>query len=665
MSVQNSSFDLEQTVESLSRFPEENPNPVLRVSSDGMLLYANTASRALLDFWKIDTQEKLPGHLAAQISSIFAQEKPKIIEEEIGELFFTLNFTPVPAAGYLNVYGADITETREMRDARDSAEKADRTKSEFLANMSHEIRTPMNGIMGMAELLCRTNLDNKQRMFADVISKSSSALLTIINDILDFSKLDAGKLLLSPAPFSLADAIEDVATLLSSNIADSELELIVRIDPALPKMFVGDIGRIRQIATNIIGNAIKFTEHGYVLVDVTGEAAGADNYRLQFRVLDTGIGIPKEDLGRIFEKFSQVDGSATRVHEGTGLGLAISTSLIKLMGGKIAVESEVGKGSAFTYDIELPAHAEEAPQKRVPVDVSGARILIVDDNHVNLSILNELLEAWQFQSTSCASGADALNLLHSSVQLKAKPDLVILDYQMPNMSGGDVVQVMRDNHALNDIPVIILSSVDTVEHQEQLAQLTVQGHLTKPARSSLLLETIISVLQVAEKSIPKPPSQPLKVDPPKEPTRLRLPTITTPIQSGGAADVDILIAEDNEVNQFVYEQSVGELDYTYKIANDGKEAVAFFQAHRPRIILMDISMPEMNGLEATKMIRDMEAQSGSHTPIIAVTAHALTGDMEKCLDAGMDDYLSKPLSPDRLVEKISEWLTKADQRKRA
>ena len=665
MAVQNSTIDLEQSVESLARFPEENPNPVMRVSPDGALLYANSAAQLLVEYWKISVQEKLPAQLAAQIGGIFAGARPEIIEEKIGASIFALTFTPILAAGYLNVYGADITESRKMRDARDSAEKADRTKSEFLANMSHEIRTPMNGIMGMAELLSRTQLNSKQKMFADVISKSSSALLTIINDILDFSKIDAGKLVLSISPFSLVDAIEDVATLLSTNSAEKDVEIIVRIDPSLPNMFVGDIGRIRQIVTNIMGNAVKFTEEGHILVDVTGEAADSKRYRLQFRVTDTGIGIPEEQLGRIFEKFSQVDGSATRVYEGTGLGLAIATSLIELMSGKISVESKVGEGSTFTYDILLPVHIEEKAPNYIPIDVSGAHVLIVDDNDVNLAILKELMAAWQFHSTACSSGVEALAHLRSAAGQENEPDVVILDYQMPNMSGADVLRELRGDHAIAETPVVILSSVDTAEHEQELAHLCVQGHLTKPARTSLLLETMVGAIHASDHIVAEPPSQQKTTSETNKPINAKKPYLSAKRKASDIDDFDILIAEDNEVNQYVYEQTIGELDYTYKIADNGEDAIAFYQACRPRVILMDISMPVLNGFEATKKIRQLEAQEGIHTPIIAVTAHALAGDMEKCLEAGMDDYLAKPLSPGRLEEKIDEWIDKSENRKRA
>ncbi len=655
---------LEQSVDSLARFPEENPNPVMRASPTGTLLYANTASRDLLNLWKMSTQDHFPTHLATQINDIFIGGETKSIETDADDAIFILDITPIPEAGYLNIYGIDVTETRQMRAARDTAEHADRAKSEFLANMSHEIRTPMNGIMGMAELLTKTKLDNKQKMFADVILKSSSALLTIINDILDFSKIGAGKLQIDAAPFSLPEAIEDVATLLSSNIRDKDVELIVRIAPTLPKFFIGDVGRIRQIITNIMGNAIKFTDKGHVLVDVTGKPTDENKYRLDFKIVDTGVGIPEDQRDRIFEKFSQVDGSATRKHQGTGLGLAIASSLIDLMGGKIGVDSEPGDGSTFWFNICLSKDTDEQVEDPIPVDVSGARILVVDDNDINLSILNEQMKQWGFFATSCSSGVDALNMMRSAGESHTRPDLIILDYQMPGMSGTDVVRKMRNEVTVKNIPVIILSSVDTAEHDKDLDSLLVQGRLIKPARSSLLLKTIIGVLQdhFGVASIKKFIPITLDKTDGDQYVEKKIPTIATAAPNYAVntdpqkdSALDILIAEDNEVNQIIYEQVIKPLGFSYRIANDGREALDLYRTHRPKIILMDVSMPEMNGLEATQAIRSIEAERSTHTPIVGITAHALTGDMEKCLDAGMDDYLSKPLSPELLASKISDW----------
>ncbi|MEM7215804.1 MAG: ATP-binding protein [Pseudomonadota bacterium] len=407
---------------------------------------------------------------------------------------------PRSRGGFVVTY-TDITEEHrkqlEIETARKLAQNADKAKSEFLANMSHEIRTPMNGVLGMAELLARTELDPKQQTFTDVIVKSGTSLLSIINDILDFSKIDAGQMQLDPAPFALADAIEDVAALMSSRVAEKDLELIVRIDPGLSQMFVGDVGRIRQVVTNLMGNAVKFTEKGHVYVNVSpaqGDAEAGETQRIRFEVADTGIGIPEDDLVRVFDKFSQADTSASRKHEGTGLGLAITTSLIQLMQGKIGVESVVGKGSNFWFEIDLPT-CEGGRMKRVPVDVSGARILVVDDNPVNRSILSEQMASWKFESVCARDGREAIAFMRECIRSEIDLECIVLDYHMPGMNGGGVVKAMHSDPELNEIPIVMLTSVDQTEDGHAFSSLGIAGHLTKPTRSSLLLETIVAVVQ--------------------------------------------------------------------------------------------------------------------------------------------------------------------------
>ncbi|WP_192182130.1 response regulator [Mesorhizobium amorphae] len=546
------------------------------------------------------------------------------------------------------------------------AEAADRAKSEFLANMSHEIRTPMNGVLGMAELLAKTDLTSRQKTFTDVIVKSGNALLTIINDILDFSKINAGQLTLDPAPFRLSEAVEDVATLVSARVAEKNLELIVRVDPRLPSFVVGDAGRFRQIITNLLGNAVKFTEKGHVLVDVGGDVVDGV-IQLKVRVEDTGIGIPAEKLQNVFEKFAQVDGSSTRRHEGTGLGLAIAARLVDLMGGKIGVESEIGRGSVFWFAVPLPAHQQAARDEIVPVDVTGARVLVIDDNPVNREILLEQLKSWSFDCAAAESGAVGLAFLDRASQLGASVDCIILDYQMPGMNGADVARAIAADSRLAAIPVVLLTSVDQVDFGKMVIDFGIAAYLTKPARSAILLGTVISVIQKAGAQVGKArfvrePAAP-QASPPAAPafTVIRGPAIPAPVapESATAANgpIDILIAEDNDVNQLVFGQILNGLGLSYRIAGNGRTAVEMYRALRPKLILMDVSMPEMNGYEATGAIRAIEQQSGSHTPIIGVTAHALKGDREKCIEAGMDDYLPKPVSPDRLGTKIGTWLS--------
>ncbi|MCQ8874237.1 MULTISPECIES: response regulator [unclassified Mesorhizobium] len=545
------------------------------------------------------------------------------------------------------------------------AEAADRAKSEFLANMSHEIRTPMNGVLGMAELLAKTDLTPRQKTFTDVIVKSGNALLTIINDILDFSKINAGQLTLDPAPFRLSEAVEDVATLVSARVAEKNLELIVRVDPRLPAHVVGDAGRFRQIITNLLGNAVKFTEKGHVLIDVGGEIVN-DVVQLKVRVEDTGIGIPAEKLQNVFEKFAQVDGSSTRRHEGTGLGLAIAARLVDLMAGKIGVESEIGRGSVFWFAVPLPAHQAAARDEIVPVDVTGARVLVIDDNPVNREILLEQLRSWSFDCAAAESGAVGLAFLDRAFQLGAAVDCIILDYQMPGMNGADVARAIASDSRLSAIPIVILTSVDQVDFGKMIIDFGIAAHLTKPARSAVLLGTVISVIQKARSQVGKARfvREPIVQAPLAAPpafTVIRgpaMPVAAAPESTTAPnGPIDILIAEDNDVNQLVFGQILNGLGLSYRIAGNGRTAVEMYRALRPKLILMDVSMPEMNGYEATRAIRAMEVSTGAHIPIIGVTAHALKGDRDKCIDSGMDDYLPKPVSPDRLGTKIGTWLS--------
>ena len=554
------------------------------------------------------------------------------------------------------------TDITDFHNAIKKAEAADRAKSQFLANMSHEIRTPMNGVMGMAELLAATELTQKQKNFADIIVNSGDALLTIINDILDFSKIDAGEMEIHPVPFDLADAIEDVAILVSSRAVEKDIELAVRIDPSLPSALVGDAGRLRQIITNLVSNALKFTVEGHVLIEASGDVvsnAQGNTAKLKIAIQDTGVGIPEEKQATIFDKFTQVDNTATRTHEGTGLGLSICKSLVELMDGQIGLESTLNEGSTFWFEIELPAHEDSKKRNVTPTDVSGAHILIIDDNKVNREILSEQMGSWGFDSKMAGSGEEGIALLKAAPNFGAPFDAVILDYHMPDMNGVEVANIIRQDDELCSTPIVMLTSVDDNDLNEALAAIKVQGHLVKPAKASQLLETLIDALQSGK-------STKIEVAAPRESAEA---TVSKVIYENGkkqiSGSVDILIAEDNEVNKTVYEQILKQTDYTYEIAENGQVALERYQVLKPRLVIMDVSMPVMNGLDATHALRELEAGSDVHTPIIGATAHAMTGDMEKCLDAGMDDYLSKPISPNRIMEKIDKWLAQPATKARA
>ncbi|RFB92009.1 hybrid sensor histidine kinase/response regulator [Rhizobium leguminosarum bv. trifolii] len=555
----------------------------------------------------------------------------------------------------------DVTDLKsreeELRQLLSRAEAADRAKSEFLANMSHEIRTPMNGVLGMAELLAKSNLDTRQKTFVDIIVKSGNALLTIINDILDFSKIDAGQMKLRRAAFDITEAVEDVATLLSSHAAEKNIELLVRAAPDLPAAVIGDAGRFRQIVTNLVGNAVKFTERGHVFVDVGFQAAGGGEIMASIRIEDTGIGIPAEKLESVFDKFSQVDASSTRRHEGTGLGLAITAGLVDLFGGYLNVESEWGKGSVFTVNLPFAVAAARLEPKPLPINVQGARILVVDDNDVNRRILTEQLSLWGFDGVAAEGGGTGLAILEAAADLGVSVDAVVLDYHMPDMNGADVARRLRADRRFAELPIIFLTSMDISGTEKEFAALNGHAHLMKPARANVLRNTVVEVVRASR----------VKQASEAEIARLQAAAAApvpapAPVPPQRAAEfVDVLVAEDNEVNQIVFTQILQGTGLSFLVVENGEEAVAAWERHTPRIIMMDVSMPVMNGHQATQTIREREKGQGHRVPIIGVTAHALESDRELCLDAGMDDYMSKPISPELLEEKIRQWLGKDEQ----
>ena len=560
------------------------------------------------------------------------------------------------AADSFSGTGFDIT---HLKEAELRAEAADRAKSEFLANMSHEIRTPMNGIMGMAELLQNCDLGPRETDFVKTINRSGQALLTIINDILDFSKVEAGHMELDLAPFHLRDAIEDVTSLLSSRVSESGVDLLLRVQPDLPSTFVGDVGRIRQVLTNIIGNAVKFTMEGHVLVDVSGQVEG-ETASLTINIEDTGIGIRADKLDTIFDEFKQADNTTTRQYGGTGLGLSIANSLVGLMDGKMTVTSELGAGSKFSLELQLPTHEDLILPKLEQLNIAGSNILVIDDNVINRDILKEQLTYWKCNSALASSAEIGRRILQKAKEKNVTIDLIIVDYQMPHENGEDFVRSVKAEPSFADIPIIVLSSVDKSTLRARMLELDVSEFLNKPARSSVLHNTIGTALfnrkLQTTPSVDNAATQTINAD-----VRAKIaPMVNTPNNH-----IDILVAEDNEVNQMYIKYTLEELGVSFKIVPDGRIAVDKWKLLSPKAILMDISMPEMNGYEATAAIRALEEKRQlPRTPIIAVTAHSLKGDEQKCFDNDMDDYLSKPLAIASLKACLEKWgiiQTSADQ----
>jgi len=508
-----------------------------------------------------------------------------------------------------------------MREARDLAERVARARSAFLANMSHEIRTPMNAVLGFVELVLDTELAPEQRRALELVRTSSEALLTILNDILDYSKIEAEHLELESIPFDLPKVVHATATLLAVRAREKHLELTVDVPPDVPQMVRGDPTRVRQVLMNLIGNAIKFTEEGQVDVSASVTQRDSDAAAVQFRVHDTGIGIPEEQLGTIFQEFTQADASMTRRYGGTGLGLAISRRLVALMGGELAVTSEVGSGSEFSFTLRLPLEAAQAAA-RATVSLGGRRLLVVDDNETNRRIVRDMLGA-EGMAVHEAPRADAgLEALRRAARARTPYDLAILDAQMPDQDGFELATAIRADGALTETRLLILTSAGQRGDGERCRQLGIQAYLTKPIARADLVEAVGTVLAGTASA----------------PGGADLVTRHSIAESRHA--LRILLAEDNPVNQQVATAMLLKRGHQVDVVGNGREAVDAVAKESYDLVLMDIQMPEMDGFEATEKIRALP--QGRTLPIIALTAHALSGERERCLARGMSGYLAKP-----------------------
>lgn len=542
----------------------------------------------------------------------------------------------------LAIANRKLTSTiRESVEAREAAEAASRAKSQFLARMSHEIRTPMNGVLGMTEILLGSGLDGRQRHFAETIQNSAESLLNLINDILDFSKIEAGRLELEDVDFDLRETIESTVEMLAIHAQGKGIELLCDLDPSLPDRVSGDSTRLRQILTNLTANAVKFTEHGEVVVRVRAGATAGDRRTFDFEVIDSGIGIRPENQQLIFELFSQEDDSTTRKHGGTGLGLAICRQLVELMGGEISVRSAPGCGSTFRFSVPLRAipdrnsgDALAALHNRLPLHV-----LVVDDNATNREILEIQLTAWGLSVELADSAAMALRLLGNTAR---HYDMVILDWHMPEVSGLELARSIQQDERLKSIPLIMLSSAAVDDAGRAIRRAGIRTYTSKPVRQSRLMDCLLSALNPAEDADPTAAAD--------EPAQ---DTLTIRIAGGR-----VLLVEDNPVNREVALNMLQVLRCDAEIAVNGQEAVAKVREQHFDVVLMDCEMPVMDGYAATRAIRSWEAERGDgrHIPILALTAHALAEDRRRCLEVGMDDYLTKPFSMQQLRERLVRWI---------
>lgn len=529
------------------------------------------------------------------------------------------------------------------------AQAANLAKSQFLANMSHEVRTPMNGVLGMAELLLDTDLDVHQRNLAETVLRSGEVLLKVLNDILDYSKIEAGKLEFESISFDLRETVEEITQLFAEKAQQKGLELLCDLHNDVPVALQGDPGRLRQVLVNLLGNAVKFTERGEVIVRVTVLESEEHYANLCFEVQDTGIGIAPEALEHIFEAFSQADGTTTRRYGGSGLGLAISKQLCEMMGGEISVESALNTGSIFRFTVRLRTRAPiSRPAAARPCDLKGTRVLIVDDNATNRDILHHRVLSWGMRGGCAENGQNGLKLLKEAVEIGDPYELAILDMMMPGMNGLELARTIKADTAIASISLILLTSVSQDYDTETLHRHGVSAHLTKPVRQSRLFESIIAVMG----TLPEKCSPSIGYE---KAANAKVPRGT-----------QVLLAEDNPVNQEVGRHMLEKLGCRVLTASDGREALEIFSKTPFDLVLMDCQMPELDGYQVTRIIREEElhrsedrteqTRSIRRTPIIALTAHAMQGDREQCLAAGMDDYLSKPFNQDQLHSVLMRWL---------
>ena len=647
----------------LASLAEGNPNPVIEVATDGHIQYTNSVSQSMHEAHS-DVEECHPllPDIHAIIRTLISGRSQSVDREiTVKNRMYEQKITYFSDFETIRIYSTDITERKrseqELLNAKERAEAAAKAKSEFLATMSHEIRTPMNGVIGMTGLLLDSPLTAQQHHLADTVRSSGEALLTIINDILDFSKIEAGKLELEIIDFDLRGALDETLELIASKASEKNIELIGLISAQVPTALRGDPGRLRQILINLIGNAVKFTEHGDVTVQVQLITESIDSVVIRLEVIDTGIGIPEEDKDKLFTSFSQADSSTTRKYGGTGLGLAICKQLVKQMHGEIGVESTLGEGSTFWLTIELEKQSAQPPLFS-HAKLHGLRLCIIDEHATHRHLLARYAEDWEMDWVSAATSSEALHFFREAVKEGRPFDLAIVDMNLPEMDGLMLARTIKANALFKNVRLVLVTSLGHRGDAAVSREAGFDGYLTKPIRKQSLHDCLSAVMGHQQKD--------------DESVGTSLVTQHSLNEAKLRNAVRILVADDHRVNQQLAVMMLERLGYRADVVANGYEAVEAACRVSYTMVLMDCQMPEMDGYEATKELRRREAteEIGSSSnerrdvahriPIVAMTANAMQGDRAKCLAAGMDDYLTKPIKAQELADMISKWLLKAD-----